>query len=101
MFLRHFGDQKPQPAVRWVAAVADMPGEFYSEAGWRGDRAGGPRNETKAQKLAVKGEPFDLDELIRMEADRGTTTPRSLVRQRIMPATGMGIDSVRGLHRFR
>jgi hypothetical protein len=44
--------------------------------------------KAKAQKLAVKGKPFDLDELIRMEADRGTTTPRSLVRQRIMPQQG-------------
>jgi putative SOS response-associated peptidase YedK len=34
--------------------------------------------KAKAQKLAVKGKPFDLDELIRMEADRGTTNVRKL-----------------------
>ncbi|MGR9556493.1 SOS response-associated peptidase (plasmid) [Rhizobium leguminosarum] len=32
----------------------------------------------KAEKLAAKGKPFDLEELIRMEADRGTTNVRKL-----------------------
>jgi len=28
--------------------------------------------KAKAEKIAAKGKPFDLEELIRMEADRGT-----------------------------
>ncbi|MGZ2386195.1 SOS response-associated peptidase family protein [Rhizobium brockwellii] len=32
----------------------------------------------KAEKLAAKGKAFDLEELIRMEADRGTTNVRKL-----------------------
>ncbi|MGZ2505231.1 putative SOS response-associated peptidase YedK [Rhizobium beringeri] len=32
----------------------------------------------KAAKLAAKGKPVDLEELIRMEADRGTTNVRKL-----------------------
>lgn len=31
-----------------------------------------------AEKLAVKGKAFDLEELVRMEADRGTTNVRKL-----------------------
>ncbi|MDP9790768.1 putative SOS response-associated peptidase YedK [Agrobacterium tumefaciens] len=34
--------------------------------------------KAKAEKLAAKGKPFDLEELIRMEADRGTTNVRKL-----------------------
>lgn len=30
------------------------------------------------EKLQAKGKPFDLEELIRMEADRGTTNVRKL-----------------------
>ncbi|MBY5356708.1 SOS response-associated peptidase [Rhizobium leguminosarum] len=34
--------------------------------------------KAKAEKLAAKGKTFDLEELIRMEADRGTTNVRKL-----------------------
>jgi len=34
--------------------------------------------KAKAEKLEAKGKPFDLEELIRMEADRGTTNVRKL-----------------------
>ncbi len=34
--------------------------------------------KAKAEKLAAKGKAFDLEELIRMEADRGTTNVRKL-----------------------
>jgi putative SOS response-associated peptidase YedK len=34
--------------------------------------------KAKAEKLAAKCKPFDLEELIRMEADRGTTNVRKL-----------------------
>ncbi|MEV5058138.1 SOS response-associated peptidase [Agrobacterium radiobacter] len=34
--------------------------------------------KAKAEKLAAKGKPFDLEELIRVEADRGTTNLRTL-----------------------
>jgi putative SOS response-associated peptidase YedK len=34
--------------------------------------------ETRAQKLAAKGKPVDMDELLRMEPDRGVTNVRKL-----------------------
>lgn len=34
--------------------------------------------KAKAEKLRAKGKPVDLEELIRMEADRGTTNVRKL-----------------------
>lgn len=34
--------------------------------------------KTRAEKLAAKGKPFDLEELIRMEPDRGVTNVRKL-----------------------
>jgi FixJ family two-component response regulator len=34
--------------------------------------------ESLAAKLAAKGKPFDMDELIRMEPDRGVTNVRKL-----------------------
>ncbi|MGO7424638.1 SOS response-associated peptidase, partial [Rhizobium ruizarguesonis] len=34
--------------------------------------------EGRAAKLAAKGKPFDMDELLRMEPDRGVTNVRKL-----------------------